>query len=84
MFHKSILRRFAPPVDPSATSPSAPSPALVPRVLNPGNNAKDKETSETEKVEGSEVFVSWSNDVLESHIVFSTKVESMDEWDLVK
>jgi hypothetical protein len=84
MYLKTILKHLRPPSDPSSSPSSTPAPVPIPRILNPGSNDKDKEASGSSRVEGSEVFVNWLEGIPESHVVFPTMVEGVNEWDLVR
>jgi peroxin-1 len=86
-FYKATIRRLRPPMNPNAppqanTAPIAPS--SVPRVLNAGGNASEeaKDASGPKKVH--EVFVGWAEGLPESHIVLTSAIDEVDEWDLVR
>jgi peroxin-1 len=88
-FYKASFRRLKPPVDPADTSgankSTIPSPP-APRVLNAGgstgNESKPVDAAAPKKVH--ELFVGWTEGVPESHIVFPSMIEGVDELDLIR
>jgi peroxin-1 len=64
------------------TAPIAPSP--VPRVLNAGGNASEKAKDASGPKKVHEVFVGWAEGLPESHIVLTSAIDGVDEWDLVR
>ena len=74
-------------MDPTKTQESdksaTPSPP-APRVLNAGGSVGGEGKSVDAAPKVHELFVGWAEGVPESHIVFPSMVEGVDEWDLVR
>lgn len=89
-FYKATVRRFKPPANPVEATPSAsPAPTPVARVLVAGSMGsadadKDQETTRGKKKGVIQVLLGWVEGVPEKHVVFPTKIEGVDEWDLVR
>ncbi|KAL0956260.1 hypothetical protein HGRIS_002414 [Hohenbuehelia grisea] len=83
--YKASFKRLEPPVDPNASSNSASIPVTPSsRILNP-INATSKDTSSAEpRTEDPQVFLTYAQDVPDSHIVFDSLPEGLDIWDLVR
>jgi hypothetical protein len=53
-------------------------------VLNPGASAGEATKDVPGPKNVHELFVGWAEDVPESHIVLTTMIDGVDEWDLVR
>ncbi|CCL98466.1 uncharacterized protein FIBRA_00464 [Fibroporia radiculosa] len=85
-WHASV-RRIKPPVDPTEVHTSdGPDSVPVPRVLVPSGETSKTMVPLTHKSLDDEVILVWSADVPVpgGHIVFSTPVDSVQDWNLVR
>jgi hypothetical protein len=72
------------PIAPVTANTASSPPPPAPRVLNAGGSAGEA----TKDVPGSknihELLVGWAEGVSESHLVLTTMIDGVDEWDLVR
>ncbi|KAJ7125012.1 P-loop containing nucleoside triphosphate hydrolase protein [Mycena epipterygia] len=78
VYHRTLMKRLAPPVDPSAPPTVDPTPPAT-RILKAGNS--DAGPSNSGEVE--QLYVRGVEGVPESHVAFFS-VQGIDEWDLVR
>jgi hypothetical protein len=68
-----------------ASQTNATPSGLVPRVLKAGGGAGGESKADDVSLKTvRELFVGWAEGVPESHIVFPSMVEGIEEWDLVR
>ncbi|KAJ7647537.1 P-loop containing nucleoside triphosphate hydrolase protein [Roridomyces roridus] len=79
VYHRTVLKRLSPPVDPSAPPSAIPPPAL-PRILKPGSTNEDAESFDGP----TEVYVRAVVGVPVNHIVLFPVPGMAEEWDLVR
>ncbi|KAJ7745492.1 P-loop containing nucleoside triphosphate hydrolase protein [Mycena maculata] len=80
LYHKTLLKRLPPPIDPSAPPPAGP-PSPLPRVLKPGTADVDADAGPSESAE---LYVRGVAGVPASHVVLVTIPGIAEDWDLVR
>lgn len=65
-----------------STIPSPPAPRVLNAGGSTGNESKPVDAAAPKKVH--ELFVGWTEGVPESHIVFPSMIEGVDELDLIR
>lgn len=84
-YHKLVIKRLPPPVDPSAATASDSPSGPTTRVLNPGNAEKDKQTPDgAGEADAGIIHVAILEGVPESHLALPLLAEGLEEWDLVE
>jgi hypothetical protein len=69
-------------IEPLTASTASNSPPPAPRVLNAGASAGEATKDVPGPKDVHELLVGWAEGVSESHIVLTTMIDGVDEWDL--
>ena len=85
---RARIRRLLPPADPSQEqAPGAPTLSPAPRVLIPnGDTSNSKNAPKPTEQVHDEVILVWSPEVAvpEGHLVLSSQIEDVEDWDMVR
>jgi hypothetical protein len=71
------------PIKPVTANTTSNSPPPTPRVLNAGGSAGEATKDVPGPKDVRELLLGWEEGVSESHIVVTTMIDGVNEWDLV-
>jgi peroxin-1 len=86
-FHECTIRRMQPPIDPTEPSEAPPAgsqPVPTDRVLRPGAMDDDSDPTTDLATSSEFVYVRWLEGILGGYVLFPSRPDGVDDWDLVQ